>query len=910
MNDRVHDAMAGSGGLLLLKGAEGTGKTRLLENAISAAQARGMAVESATHEAGRQTPLRLTLGALRAPGRSRSLNLLEARSLLIDQICVLIEEQLARSPVLLVVDDLQRVEPGNVLLIQRLVVRLAAYPLLWLFAVRDEEVDGLRARVLEELVEREGATSMELGPLPVRAVAEVVADLTGAPPDEALLSVVAAARGNPLGVVEIMEILREDAAVSVAGGRSSVTEQVRYETMAPLIDRRLAFLSGETRQLLEVAAVLGRSFSLHDAANVLGVPPSRLLSSIQEARRAGLVVATPTEALTFKSRLVRDTIYSALEEPIRVALHRQIGEVLLERGGAAKEAAAHLLEGARSGDHRVLAALDEAIGDATRTSPQFAATLALHALELTQPADPTRPGRTLAAVEALTAAERLEEAAELARSTLGSGTAPGVPAARLRLALSSFRLADARPEEAVWQAEIVLQEADLPIEVHAAAEAALLTGLLSEDDLGRARRFAEDILAGSEYPDSGLAMAGATMALARVAWSEGRVSSALGLARAAVSRADRHHHGGFDLHPRLALASMLSSLGEFDEADILLAQCREEIELSGDTINRAAPIIGRADVRLAAGRLEDAQTDAEAGWRLAQSLGARKFIRAAKRVLASISMFRGDLPAAFGHLESEGEDLLPAMIAQGGVVVGGQLLQVRGGAAQSVEALAGLYDDLSAYKRVLLEDPAVAAWLVRTSLTTGDRTRAKAVVVGAEQLAADNRAFPSVIAGAAQARGLLERDVVSLEVAAAAHRHPWARASALEDVGTVLAEDRDIVGAGEHFEKALAAYGQTGFDRDAAHVRARLRRIGVRRRHWSHADRPAWGWESLTETEARVAHLVTEGLTNPQVAARMYLSRHTVDFHLRQIFRKLDIGSRVELTRLALEANRLPFTSP
>jgi DNA-binding CsgD family transcriptional regulator len=84
-------------------------------------------------------------------------------------------------------------------------------------------------------------------------------------------------------------------------------------------------------------------------------------------------------------------------------------------------------------------------------------------------------------------------------------------------------------------------------------------------------------------------------------------------------------------------------------------------------------------------------------------------------------------------------------------------------------------------------------------------------------------------------------------------------------------------------------------------VRARLREAGVRRRHWRHADRPVSGWRSLTEGELRVARRVAEGLTNPQVGERMFVSRHTVDFHLRQIFRKLEISSRVELTRLVLE---------
>ena len=61
------------------------------------------------------------------------------------------------------------------------------------------------------------------------------------------------------------------------------------------------------------------------------------------------------------------------------------------------------------------------------------------------------------------------------------------------------------------------------------------------------------------------------------------------------------------------------------------------------------------------------------------------------------------------------------------------------------------------------------------------------------------------------------------------------------------------------------------------------------------------GWASLTVTEARVARVVAEGLTNGDVAGRMFLSRHTVDFHLRQIYRKLGIRSRVELTRLVVE---------
>jgi DNA-binding CsgD family transcriptional regulator len=94
---------------------------------------------------------------------------------------------------------------------------------------------------------------------------------------------------------------------------------------------------------------------------------------------------------------------------------------------------------------------------------------------------------------------------------------------------------------------------------------------------------------------------------------------------------------------------------------------------------------------------------------------------------------------------------------------------------------------------------------------------------------------------------------------------------------------------------------------DTARVRRRLRRLGVRRRHWAPVPgRPATGWESLTDTEQRVSELTAQGLNNRQIAARMYLSVSTVAFHLRQIFRKLDIGSRVELARLVTERTPSP----
>ena len=187
------------------------------------------------------------------------------------------------------------------------------------------------------------------------------------------------------------------------------------------------------------------------------------------------------------------------------------------------------------------------------------------------------------------------------------------------------------------------------------------------------------------------------------------------------------------------------------------------------------------------------------------------------------------------------------------------------------------------------------------ALAAGDRTRAAHVAEVASLVASDNPAFPGVAATAAHARGLLDRDPVQIMTAARTHATPWARASAAEDAGIASA----AASAGREsitcLDQALAGYDRIGASMDSARVRRRLRRQGVRHRHWAAPQRPAIGWGSLTETERSVSAMVSQGLTNRAVAKQMFLSENTVAFHLRQIFRKLSISSRVELTRHVIE---------
>jgi DNA-binding CsgD family transcriptional regulator len=99
-------------------------------------------------------------------------------------------------------------------------------------------------------------------------------------------------------------------------------------------------------------------------------------------------------------------------------------------------------------------------------------------------------------------------------------------------------------------------------------------------------------------------------------------------------------------------------------------------------------------------------------------------------------------------------------------------------------------------------------------------------------------------------------------------------------------------------EKAGGVYERLEASRGVMRVDAGLRALGVRRGRRGVRRRPQQGWESLTPTEHSVAGLVGEGLSNPQIAERLFVSRRTVQTHVAHIFTKLDIASRAQLAAL------------
>jgi DNA-binding CsgD family transcriptional regulator len=941
IRDLLRRAQRGTGGVILVDGEPGIGKSRLLRDATDEAAELGFSLATgAADQLAQAIPFCPLRTALREPFAGLAADHHDSTAWWIAEIRARLEQRAAIAPVLLCLDDLHWASPATLAVLRALPRDLNRQPVAWLLA-RSTTPQGPADYLFGQL-EQDGAARVTLAPLDQDAVTAMLAGAFGAPPDEALAGLARGAAGNPSLVAGLIGGLRDDHAVRVAGGRAVLASARLPRRIHRLAKQRLDALSKEARHLLLTAALLGAAFRLEDAAEMLGETPATLLPAVGEAMDAALVAAAE-HTFAFRHPLLRRAVGEMIPRPGREALHRQYGEMLLSRGESAARAAGHLLQAAHPGDPASLAGLDRAATQTLRSAPRTAADLAVRAMELTSPDDAGALARAVAAAEALTAAGRLGQVARIAADMLAK---PLPPAAeyRLRCALSSILCAAGKPQDAADQAQLVLAQPDLPGDLRDQALTVHLQALAGLRDK-LAGPAADAVLAAPGWHGSRVTAA-ALVTRAVVAWDDGQVSDALDLLRDAARRDGGISADARDTQPLLALAAALIDLRQLEEADSIL-RAADRPALQGIPA-RAGLAILRARVHLAAGRLADAAADGHAALGIAEGSGAHGYAATAHSVLALIELRRGDIAAATRHLACRpaaspivqttgahgyaatahrgpsvieprgGDAAAAAQRLVGGPAAGPQfadlyarqettlaeawVTEARDGAAAALGRISQLCGDLGARPGLLLGDPALAAWLVRAALAAGDRELAASVTCAAESLAAGNPGFPALAAAVAHSRGLASQDQARMAEAAARHPDPWARASATEDLGVLREGQGDREQAIRHLKEALAGYRRAGADRDQARIRHRLRQLGIRRRHWATpVGRPVTGWDSLTDTEQAVAGLVAEGLNNGQVAARMYISTHTVAHHLRQAFRKLSIASRVELTRIVIE---------
>ena len=905
------DLQAGRGGVILVEGWPGIGKSRFLAEAGRLALDVGMLLAAGrADEIEAVAPLSPLLSALSSGDRPvlarQRLRALERpgdqRFWLVEELAELLELRSRETPLLISLDDLQWADPATIWAVQALSQRLLSSPVGWLMAVRPGLMPAGLPRLLSELTAA-GASRIELGPLSVSDTEALAASLLGGSPDPRLRSFLEGAGGNPFLSLELLHALLADESISLTDGVASVLTPGVPERFRLSVRGRLVTLSVAARQFLQAGSVFGRSFSLADVATVLGSWPGVLVSVVDEALQANVLTDSGSR-LEFRHDLIRQAITEDMAGSTRVALHRAAAAAILARGGPPSEAAPHLLAAAEPGDQEAVTVLRQAAAEIAGQAPQVAAELALRAVDLTDPGQPGWTEALVGAVRLAAWASMFSAATALAERALDLEL-DADSEAMVRLGLADALVLSGRRREVVAQCRQALARSDFPLRLRCHFLHDLGVSLALEGEVTEAEGAYREALECAGPKDVALVIA-CRIVLAFLEGCRGHLSLWLTMAEQAARAAQKAGPEARQRFPQPSLATVLAVMDRFDDADSVLAACRLEAEEFG--ASWALEFCQRcvAYVRMMAGRLSDAAMEAEAALALIDAFDMWQDSDIPLGVLALVSFHRNDLEAAHAFVSRSAEcttirahshprylDLAEAL-----------LQEAEGDFRGAVQVLEETFDRPEVLTQNLSVDPTLAPRLLRLAERAGDAARADAVVEGADGLARLNPTVASVVGSAAHCRGLRTGDSGQLVEAAELFRNSprlMARASVFEDLGQTLVRSGDRDGGAVYLIDALEMYKDTGAARDESRVRRRLRRAGVKHRpNQSRPTRASLGWESLTSAELRVVTLAAQGLTNRQIGERLFLSTYTVATHLKHVFDKVGVSSRVELTRLAM----------
>ncbi|GAA1658358.1 ATP-binding protein [Catellatospora bangladeshensis] len=906
-------AVAGHGTAVLVEGEPGIGKTTLLDHLAADCAALGMRVLRGTAEDLEQ---RLPFAAIAAclgigaattdPDLVRVSGLLRgeeafAQSLsaanhefvLTEAILDLFDEWFARGPVAVLLDDAQWADRQSVVVLHRLGRGIEHQPLLLVVATRAAPRADVVDALERSLVSR-GGRLLELAPLAPDDVLALARDLLAAAPGPRLAQLVATAGGNPMYVTELLAELAEKGALARDGGRVELvwdTDELAEGWVPPplaeLIVQRLGFLAPAVRDTLQTAAVFGRTVDLMELAEVLDRPVSELSEVAVAAVEAGVLTDTGTR-LEFRQPLIREALIARVPPTVRAALHQRALR-RVDPGGervGVERVAEHLLAGDAL-DARMTDWLTETADTLTVRAPAQAVTLLRRALD-TAP-DAARPRLRLQLIRALLWQGLHADAERLARVALAEGGDPAQEGALYWLLVQAcYRRG--RLRESLAAIGDALERAPLT-EVERGrfhGFAAVCLCFLGRFDEARTAAL-RAVELGEATGDARTAGIG-DFALALTYVVDGDLERAMDADDRAIAALAEGVQPDLQVDPYTLRGLCLMELDRLPDADRALATA---IAANRDTGGAYLPIAHTLRARLLylSGRWDDALIECEIGLDSPDLLGSAVRLRG---IADLIAVHRGGAaPAAEGdagyaHHSSRWARAL-TLESQQGPAAAYELL------APAWERAHGLEPRPLVYR--------VCTDLARLAVAAGRPERARALADDIDALPAAHLR-PSMVATARLCRGLADGDADLLLAAAADFQRagwPLYEAGAYENAAEVLARRERPAQARQALDRALEIYGRLEAAADIARAEARLRQAGVRRGVRGPRKRPKHGWEALTETEQRVAALVAEGLSNPDIAAQLFLSRRTVQSHVSSILAKLQVTSRVELAVRAAE---------
>jgi DNA-binding CsgD family transcriptional regulator len=898
----------GAEAVVVVEGAAGMGKSRLLAEVAAIARSLGIRVgRSAADPSETMVELATLLAALfdgteplLDPGELTTLHARpEQRFWLLRDLQQLLERAALEAPLLISIDDSHWADGGTVAALRTLPMRLMGLPIAWVIALRPPREATPLVHALE-LLKQEGARSIALGPLDDDAVMQLAADILAAQPDQSILKQLAEADGSPFLVVETLLGLRDEERVRIVDGRAELIDGRLPRRVHEKMRERLGRLSDEASDAVTVAASLGRTFTFDELARTLGRPASDLLAPVGELLEANLLVERD-ERLAFWHDITREAVRASVPVTARRALDRQAAVVLLEAGALPVEVAVQLAASAEVGDEVAIATLLDAARALVTTDPGTAAQFGQRALEIAPVHHPQRGEIVGTTAIALHIAGNSEQAIAFADRALRE-TLPGLQEAEVRLSIAGMFAIS--PEIRIGAGRLALNLPNLPKTLRARHLACLFHNLVTAGRLEEARAVLEETRTTVESADDARATFTLRVAESALEYTDDRFGPSHELITAAYRDGI---FAGDDQRLRLAHmwhGELLSIADRYEEALAIAADglAAAQRDRQGWAYDMFETWHGRMLLRT--GRISEAAAVLEGRFALEDGTHAAAVLDAAGIVaLGRLAIHAGDTRQA-----RRLGDIAQVMLEQGTPAVrrhAGWLLAIFAMAKGNAEAARGwLRATADSDGRAILPrfpiDIADDVLLAHIALATQDDELAELALSNSQRRAELNPGIASIAATAAHVRGLLEENQADLRAAVDLFERaprPLELAAALEDLGADLsATGRDA--AIDVLGRSLALYTELGAIWDARRVRSRLRELGVRRRLVT-AEPETNGWAALTTSELPVARLVAEGLTNREVAERLFVSPHTVNSHLRHVFSKLGINSRVELARLA-----------
>ncbi|WP_424185443.1 helix-turn-helix transcriptional regulator [Actinokineospora sp. G85] len=406
-------------------------------------------------------------------------------------------------------------------------------------------------------------------------------------------------------------------------------------------------------------------------------------------------------------------------------------------------------------------------------------------------------------------------------------------------------------------------------------------------------RFAQDFFTGfGDDPAPGLCETAGFLRRSTSSWYSGRLDLGLQYAAAATARPCHEPHEFCHL-AQLWYVKLLTMARELEAGALVLDGIDAR---GGDQSQRMSALshAARGELLFAMGNVDDAIAETDVGLRLAERCGVRSMRPPSYVVMALGALRRADMRACLHFVEKLADEALLGYGHAAGAWVTAHAMEARSGVTTAAGLVAGIVTDPVVLRQLLVSEPAAASWLVRASLKLGERELAKTSVAAAADASVKHPHFSVIRASALHAAGLLDADADTLHEAANLYPDRWCAASAREDMADLMAKrlverDRAI----RLFEAVLGTYNAVGATRDVSRVVNKLRELGVRRGVSRSVERE--GCHGLTDAEFAVADLVSQGYTNSEVGRQLFISQHTVAFHLKKVFQKMSVASRVEL---------------